>query len=83
MRYRFVVTGPVAVRQDIVLRQESGRCESASDSQADVIFRCTTETYVLVMFGRLAVETVIHDSRLAYGGTSGLAMAFGQAFVGG
>ena len=83
VRYRFVVTGPVAVRQDIVLRKEGGRCEPASDSQADVTFRCTTETYVLVMFGRLAVETAVHDGRLAYEGASGLAVAFRQAFVGG
>jgi hypothetical protein len=83
VRYRFVVTGPVAVRQDIVLSQEGGRCEPASDHQADVTFRCTTETYVLVTFGRLAVETAIHDGRLAYEGAAGLVAAFGQAFVGG
>src|SRR5262249_43378588 len=83
VRYRFVVTEPVAVRQDIVLSQEGGRCEPVSDSQADVTFQCTTETYVLVMFGRLAVETASHDGRLSYEGDPELVAAFGQAFVGG
>jgi uncharacterized protein (TIGR03083 family) len=83
VRYRFVVAGPVAVRQDIVLSQEGGRCEPASDNQADVIFRCTTETYVLVMFGRCTVEAALRDGRLSYEGDPELVAAFGQAFVGG
>jgi uncharacterized protein (TIGR03083 family) len=81
VRYRFVVTTPVAVRQDIVLSREGARCEPASDSQADVTFRCAADTYVLVMFGRLAMETVIRDGRLAYAGPPELVTAFGQAFV--
>lgn len=83
VRYRFVATAPVAVRQDIVLSREGARCEPASDSQAEVTFRCATETYVLVMFGRLAVETAIRDGRLAYTGPLELVTAFGQARVGG
>lgn len=83
VRYRFVVTDPVAVHQDIVLSREGARCEPASDSQADVTFQCATETYVLVMFGRLAVETAIRDGRLASTGPPELVTAFGQAFVGG
>jgi hypothetical protein len=81
VRYRFVVTVPVAVGQDIVLSREGARCEPASDSQADVTFQCATETYVLVMFGRLAVETAIRDGWLAYTGPPELVTAFGQAFV--
>jgi uncharacterized protein (TIGR03083 family) len=83
VRYRFVVTEPVAVCQDIVLSLEGGRCEPTSDSKADVTFRCTTETYVLVMFGRCTVETALRDGRLSYEGDPELVAAFGQAFVGG
>src|SRR5262245_10144287 len=83
VRYRFVVTEPVAARQDIVLSREGGRCEPANDSKADVTFRCTTETYVLVMFGRGTVEGALRDRRLSYEGDLELVAAFGQAFVGG
>jgi uncharacterized protein (TIGR03083 family) len=83
VRYRFVVTEPVAVRQDIVLSREGGRCEPASDSKADVTFRCTADTYVLVMFGRCSVEAALRDGRLSYEGAPELVAAFGQAFVGG
>jgi uncharacterized protein (TIGR03083 family) len=83
VRYRFVVTEPVAVRQDIVLSREGGRCESASNSKADVTFQCTAATYVLVMFGRCTVEAALRDGRLSYEGEPGLVAAFGRAFVGG
>jgi uncharacterized protein (TIGR03083 family) len=83
VRYRFVVTEPGAVRQDIVLSQEGSRCEPASDSKADVTFRCTAATYVLVMFGRCSVEAALRDGRLSYEGDPELVAAFGQAFVGG
>jgi uncharacterized protein (TIGR03083 family) len=83
VRYRFVVTEPVAVCQDIVLSRDGGRCEPASDIQADVTFRCTTDTYVLVMFGRCTVEAALRDGRLSYEGAPNLVVAFGQAFVGG
>jgi hypothetical protein len=83
IRYRFVVAAPVAVHQDIVLSPEGASCEPANDSQAEVTFQCTTETYLLVMFGRLTVETAIRDGRLASTGPPALVTAFGQAFVGG
>src|SRR5262249_8480512 len=83
VRYRFVVTEPVAVRQDIVLNREGGYCEPASDSKADVTFRCTTETYVLVMFGRCTVEAALREGRFSYEGDPEFVAAFGQAFVGG
>ncbi len=83
VRYRFAVEEPVAVRQDIVLSREGGRCEPASDSKADVTFRCTAEIYVLVMFGRCTAEAALRDGRLSYEGDPELVAAFGQAFVGG
>jgi len=83
VRYRFVVMEPVAVRQDIVLSREGGGCEPASASKADVTFRCTADTYVLVMFGRCTVEAALRDGRLSYEGDPELVTAFGQAFVGG
>jgi len=81
VRYRFVVTEPVAVCQDIVLSREGGRCEAASDGKADVTFRCTADPYVLVMFGRCTVEVALDGGRLSYAGAPELVMAFGQAFV--
>ncbi len=83
VRYRFVVTESVAVRQDIVLSREGGRCEPASARKADVTFRCTAETYVLVLFRRCTVEAALRDGRLSYEGDPEIMAAFGQAFVGG
>jgi hypothetical protein len=37
----------------------------------------------MVMFGRVAVDTAVHDGRLSYEGAPELVTAFGQAFVGG
>ena len=83
VRYRFAVTGPSSTTQDIVLSQEGARCETASGMLADVTFQCTAQTYVMVMFGRVAVDTAVHDGRLSYEGAPELVTAFGQAFVGG
>ena len=77
------VTESVAVRQDIVLSREGGRCEPASARKADVTFRCTAETYVLVLFRHCTVEVALRDGRLSYEGDPEIMAAFGQAFVGG
>jgi uncharacterized protein (TIGR03083 family) len=83
VRYRFAVADPAQTIQDIVLSREGGRCEPASDGKADVTFRCTVDTYVLVIFGRCTVEAALRDRRLAYDGPPELVTALGQAFVGG
>ncbi len=81
--YRFAVTGPDATMPDIVLSREGGRCAPASDSSADVTFRCPVATALLVLFGRLAVDAALRDGQLSYDGPPELVATFGQAFVGG
>lgn len=83
VRYRFTLTGSDSITQDIVLSRDGAQGTTASDVAADVTFQCTAETYVMVMFGRLAVDTALRDGRLAYEGNPELVAAFGQAFVGG
>ena len=83
VHYRFAVADPALTIQDIVLSQDGGRCEPVRATPADVTFRCTAETYVMVMFGRVTVEAALRDRRLAYDGPPELVTAFEQAFVGG
>jgi pimeloyl-ACP methyl ester carboxylesterase len=62
---------------------KGGRWEPASDMPTDVTFRCAAETYVLVMFGRLAMEAALRDGRLSFDGDPDLVAVFGRSFVGG
>jgi len=47
-----------------------------------VTFRCDTETFLLLLNGRLAPSPAIAAGRLAVEGDSGLAADFGQWFKG-
>ena len=55
MRYRFVVTGLGPSKPDIVVERNTLRMEDAGDA-ARVTMRCDTETYVLLVYGRLDLE---------------------------
>ncbi len=83
IRYRFVVTEPIAVSADIALDQDGGRVEPATTAVADVTFQCDTETYVLIMFGRHPLEEATADGRVVIEGPKELANAFSQSFQGG
>jgi uncharacterized protein (TIGR03083 family) len=82
-RYRFVVDGTGQAVQDIVLDERGGRRESPGITGADVTFRCSAETFILVMFGRLRPGDALSNRRLTYDGPERVATAFGRAFVGG
>ena len=82
-RYRFVVDGAGQAVQDIVLDERGGRRESPGGAQADVTLRCSAETFILVMFGRLRLDNALSDGRITYDGPERLVAALGRAFVGG
>lgn len=63
-RYRFEVIGTVPTRSDIVVEGDTARMEPSGESSADVVFRCDTETFVLLMYGRLTCESAIATGRL-------------------
>jgi hypothetical protein len=82
LRYRFVVTGIVSAQTDIIVEGETARLEAAPQVPAMVTFRCDTETYVLLMYGRLSIAAAIADTRLAVQGDPKAAARFGQWFQG-
>src|SRR4029453_7937129 len=55
VRYHFVVTGLGPSKPDIVVEGNTLRMDDAGDT-ARVTMRCDTETYVLLVYGRLDLE---------------------------
>jgi hypothetical protein len=82
VRYRFEVTGAVPSRVDIVVAGDHADIAEAGDTAASVTFHCDTETYVLVMYGRLSLEATHARGRLRVEGDQALIVAFGQWFKG-
>jgi hypothetical protein len=58
------------------------RMEDAGDTQPQVTFRCDTETYVLLVYGRLPLAAAVKSGRLVVAGDQALASAFEQWFRG-
>ena len=83
VRYRFVVAFPVARSVDLEFTRDGAQIGPAVPETADVTFRCDGETYVLVLYGRLAPEDAISDGRMAFQGDAGLTARFGPMFKGG
>ncbi len=57
--------------------------EADGDAPADVTFRCGSETFVLLMYGRLKPDSAIADGQLSFEGDSKMAEEFEKRFVGG
>ena len=82
VRYRFDVASPVAVREDLFLNGDAYKTEPSGTEDADVIFRCNTENYILLMFGRLQVEHAVTEGRLSVEGSMERAKNFNAWFKG-
>jgi putative sterol carrier protein len=82
VRYRFLVTGPGPQKPDLVVAGDTIHMEDAGDARASVTFRCDTETYVLLVYGRLHLESAIASGRLVVDGDRELAGSFTQWFRG-
>jgi SCP-2 sterol transfer family len=82
VRYRFEVTGTVPTSLDVVVAGEQARIELGGTARASVIFRCTTETFVFVMYGRLTLQDALAHGRLTVDGEAELVTAFAQWFRG-
>jgi hypothetical protein len=77
-----VVTGIVSAQTDIIVEGETARLETAPQVPPTVMSRCDTETYVLLIYGRLRITAAIADSRLEVQGDPESATRFGQWFQG-
>lgn len=82
VRYRFDVTGPVPMRADILVDGDRARLEEPGPVPADVDFRCDAETFVLLMYGRLATLEATHRGRLEARGDPDTVARFSRWFRG-
>ena len=82
VRYRFDISQPVAVRQDVVVNSDSFSIEASSDGPADVTFRCDTGNYILLIYGRVDLGPASGQTRVAIEGNPDLAARFGALFPG-
>lgn len=82
IRYRFDVSGPAPVRQDVLVSQGSFRIEPLTDRSADVTFRCTTGDYLLFVYGRLPLDRAVDAGRIEIVGNRAQASLFTTLFQG-
>jgi len=82
VRYRFDVTGPVPLKLGIVIDGNSASLVPANEASPDVTLCCDSETFVLLMHGRLRFDSAIEGGRVAVQGDRGLAGQLGQWFRG-
>ena len=78
-RFRFELTGPGAGSYDIVCGGgEKAMMESASDKRQEVIFGCDTQTFVLLVYGRIHFEEAVAAGQIFVSGDAGLTSQFGR-----
>ena len=82
MRYRFDVQKPVPVQEDFLVKGDSFQADPVGSEPADVTFHCNTGTYILLIYGRLAVEGAIAAGRLTVDGSREQAANFTAWFQG-
>ena len=82
IRYRFQLTGVGATDSDIVVEGDVAHAEPAGVESPNVTFRCDTESFVLLVFGRLAVDAAISQGRLEIDGDREAAVGFSRWFQG-
>ena len=80
IRYRFDLTGAVTLKTDIVVEGDQAHMQDAGEPTADVTFGCDTEIFVLLMFGRIALEAAISEGHVSVEGDREQATQFGQWF---
>jgi hypothetical protein len=82
VRYRFDVSGPVPIRQDVLVSQDSFQLVPMADIGADVTFRCHTGDYILLVYGRLPLDRAVDTGRLEIEGNRAQALLFTTLFQG-
>jgi len=81
-RYRFAVTECGAAARDLVVAGGTLRLKAAGSTRADVTVTCDPETFLLLMWGRLAWETAVADGHISIAGDHRLAADFGRWYRG-
>ena len=82
IRYRFDVSDPVPVQQDVLVSQDRFQCEPTTTGRADVTLRCHTGDYILFVYGRLPLDRAVDTGRLVLEGNREQAALFKTLFRG-
>ena len=82
VRYRFDISGPVPVHEDVLVNGDGFQIEAASGEPADVTFQGNTGNYILLIYGRLDVGRAIETGRLSIQGNRDRASDFTSWFQG-
>jgi uncharacterized protein (TIGR03083 family) len=82
IRYRFDVSGPAPVQQDVLVTQDDFRIETVSATPADVTFRCSAGTYLLFVYGRLPLGRGLETGLMEIEGDREQASLFTTLFQG-
>jgi uncharacterized protein (TIGR03083 family) len=72
-RFRFELTEVVSSSHDIVVENGDSQMEPSGDGPAGVTFRCDTETFALLVYGRISLEKSESEGRLTVEGDRELA----------
>lgn len=76
-RFRFEVTGTVSGNHDIVAGGGlKAMMEPAGQQTPDVTLKCDTQTFVLLLYGRITYQEAVTDGQITVSGDSGLAAQF-------
>lgn len=81
LRGHFTVTGAVPSQYAMLMTADQVRLEPGGATAADVTCRCDTETFVLLMYGRLAPQAAVVNGRLVVEGDRRL-LTVGKWFTG-
>lgn len=82
VRYRFDITAPMPLQQDVLTSQDGVQISPATDVPADVTLRCLAGDYLLLVYGRLALEPAISAGRFTITGSRQQALLFPALFQG-
>jgi uncharacterized protein (TIGR03083 family) len=77
VRYGFAVTGVVPSQYTIVVEGDAVRLESHGIPEANVLCHCDVEIFVLLMYGRLPLQSAMASGRLRVEGDQGLIATLG------
>jgi len=69
VRYRFDISSPVSVQEDVVVMRESFSIQPVSRAAAKVTFRCNTGNYIFLIYGRLSPQKGVSSGRLTIEGS--------------
>ena len=82
VRYRFDISSPVAVQEDVVVTRDAYSIQPSGRGVADVTFRCDTGNYILLIYGRLPPSHGVATGRLTIEGSQKEADNFTSWFKG-